>query len=175
MTTGRYALMALKGPDQPRLFILTQFPSRIGRQEDDHVRLSDPAVSRTHCEIRASDGALWLTVLSPDAPVTVDGTPVAQGAQAPLTANRSTIVVGGTTLALRDISVLLAKMEPGPAAGAPSVDPAVASAPVPAAAVQTAATAPPKESGPAAGDRRPDKRQRENAAENSSSLAYLPK
>jgi class 3 adenylate cyclase len=103
--------MVVKGPDQPHMFILAQFPSRIGRQEDDHVRLSDPALSHTHCEIHASDGALWLTVLSPDAPVTVDGTPVAQGARAPLTANRSKIVVGGTTLALRDISALLGKME----------------------------------------------------------------
>ena len=108
---GHYALMVVQGPDQPHMFMLAQFPARIGRNEDDQVRLSDPAVSPAHCEIFSIDNALWLTVLSPGAPVTVDGTPVAQGAKAPLTANRSKIVVGGTTLALRDISALLGKME----------------------------------------------------------------
>ncbi|MGH7259822.1 MAG: FHA domain-containing protein, partial [Nitrospiraceae bacterium] len=108
---GHYALMVVTGPDQPHMFMLTQFPARIGRNENDQVRLSDPAVSPAHCDILAIDGALWLTALSPDAPVTVDGTPVAQGTPARLTANHSKIVVGGTTLALRDISALLGKME----------------------------------------------------------------
>lgn len=103
--------MVVTGPDQPHMFMLTQFPARIGRNENDQVRLSDPAVSPAHCDILAIDGALWLTALSPDAPVTVDGTPVAQGTPARLTANHSKIVVGGTTLALRDISALLGKME----------------------------------------------------------------
>ena len=103
--------MVVQGPDQPHMFILAQFPARIGRNEDDQVRLSDPAVSPAHCEIFSIDNTLWLTVLSPGAPVTVDGIAVAQGAKAPLTANHSKIVVGGTTLALRDISALLGKME----------------------------------------------------------------
>ncbi len=108
---GQYAVMVVKGPDQPRMFMLAQFPARIGRNENDQVRLSDPAVSHAHCEILSIDGALWLTVLSLSSPVTVDGTPVAQGTPARLTANRSKIVVGGTTLALRDVSALLGRME----------------------------------------------------------------
>lgn len=103
--------MVVKGPDQPRMFLLAQFPARIGRNETDTVRLSDPSVSPAHCEILSVDGTLWLTALDPDAPVTVDGKPVAQGTPARLTANRCKIVVGGTTLALRDISALLGKME----------------------------------------------------------------
>ncbi|HEX9743038.1 MAG TPA: FHA domain-containing protein [Nitrospiraceae bacterium] len=109
--TGQYALMVVKGPDQPHMFMLTQFPARIGRSENDQVRLTDPAVSTAHCEILSVDGVLWLMALNPDPPVTVDGTPVKQGTPALLTANRSKIVVGGTTLALRDISALLGKME----------------------------------------------------------------
>ncbi len=107
----QYALMVVKGPDQPHMFMLAQFPARIGRNENDQVRLSDPAVSTAHCEILSIDGALWLTALNPDAPVTVDGTPVKLGTPARLTANRSKIVVVGTTLALRDISALLGRME----------------------------------------------------------------
>jgi len=108
---GQYALMVVTGPDQPHMFMLTQFPARIGRSENDQVRLSDPAVSPAHCEILSIDGVLWLTALNPDPPVTVDGTPVKQGTPARLTANRSKIMVGGTVLALRDISALLGKME----------------------------------------------------------------
>ncbi len=107
----QYALTVVTGPDQPHMFMLTQFPARIGRNEHDQVRLSDPAVSPAHCDILSIDGALWLTALNPDAPVSVDGTAVKQGTPARLTANRSKIVVGGTTLALRDISALLGRME----------------------------------------------------------------
>jgi class 3 adenylate cyclase len=108
---GQYALMVIQGPDQPRMFMLAQFPARIGRNETDQVRLSDPAVFPAHCEILSVDGALWLAALNPHAPVTVDGAPVKQGTPTRLTANRSKIVVGGTTLALRDLSALLGRME----------------------------------------------------------------
>jgi len=109
--TGQYALMVVKGIDQPHMFMLTQFPARIGRSENDQVRLSDPAVSSAHCEILSIDGVLWLKALNPDPPVAVDGTPVQQETPARLTANRSKIMVGDTVLALRDISALLGKME----------------------------------------------------------------
>jgi class 3 adenylate cyclase len=108
---GHYAVMAVQGPDLPRMFMLTQFPARIGRNEGDQVRLSDPAVAPAHCEIRLADGVLWLAALSSDGPVTVDGTPVKQGTPVRLAPNRSKITVGGTTLALRDISALVGKME----------------------------------------------------------------
>jgi len=108
---GQYALMVIQGPDQPHMFMLAQFPARIGRNETDQVRLTDPAVSPAHCEILSVDGALWLTALNPDAPVTVDGTPVKQGTPARLDPTRSKIVVGGTMLALRDLSALLGRME----------------------------------------------------------------
>ena len=109
--TGQYALMVVEGPDQPHMFMLTQFPARIGRSENDQVRLSDPAVAPAHCEIRLVDGVLWLAALNFTTPVKVDGQPVKQGTPAQLTANRSKIVVGDTVLTLRDISALLGKME----------------------------------------------------------------
>ena len=109
---GQYALMVIKGPDQPRMFMLPQFPARIGRGEHDEIKLSDPTVAPAHCEIRLVDGILWLASLNGDGPVTADGKPVSQGTPVQLTPNRSKIVVGGTTLALRDLSALAAKMEP---------------------------------------------------------------
>jgi class 3 adenylate cyclase len=93
------------------MFMLTQFPARIGRSENDQVRLTDPAVSPAHCEILSIEGVLWLSALNPTPPVTVDGTPAKQGTPARLAANRSKITVGATMLALRDISALLGKME----------------------------------------------------------------
>jgi class 3 adenylate cyclase len=128
-----YALMVLKGPDQPRLFVLTRFPARIGLEEDAHARLSDPAVAESRCEIHERDGRLWLVVVRADIPVTVDGQPVAQGTQAPLAANRSTIVLGDTTLALHDVSALLAKMELRPTADEPQPSAAPVTDPVPSA------------------------------------------
>lgn len=119
-SAGRYALMVLKGPDQPRLFMLTQLPTRIGREAGDAVVLSDPAVAPAHCEILEREEALWLTVPGPDLPpVLVDGRAVPPGEPVRLTANRSTIVIGGTTLALRDVGALVAKLEAVPAAVEP--------------------------------------------------------
>ena len=134
MVEGQYALMVIKGPDQPRMFMLPQFPARIGRSENDQVRLSDPAVAPAHCEIRLVDGILWLAALNFTGPVTVDGKPVKQGTPAQLTANRSKIVVGDTTLTLRDLSALIAKMATQTSSGETETAPATA----PAAARQAA-------------------------------------
>lgn len=140
----QYALMALKGPDQPRLFMLGQFPARVGRRADDAIRLSDPAVAPAHCEILEREQALWLTVLRPDlAPVLVDSRAVQPGELVRLTANRSMIVIGETTLALRDVGALVAKLEP-----APAVQPEESAAPEPAIP-DPAAPAPPMADAPA--------------------------
>jgi class 3 adenylate cyclase len=131
---GQYALMVIKGPDQPRMFMLPQFPARIGRGETDQVKLSDPAVAPAHCEIRLVDGMLWLAAFNSASPVTVDGKPVPQGTPVKLTANRSKIVVGGTTLTLRDLSAMIAKMATQTSSGETEAAPA----PAPVAARQAA-------------------------------------
>ena len=143
--SGRYALMAVKGPDQPRLFMLMQFPARVGRHADDAVTLSDPSIAPSHCEIVEHEGALWLSVPNPDAsPVLVDGKTVPPGEHVRLTADSSTIVLGETTLALRDVGSLMTRLNPGASdRPEPAPMPAVAAAPAKVAPAPARAGGPP--------------------------------
>lgn len=96
-------LVAIEGPDKDQVFFLERFPARIGREEGNQVRLSDPSVSRYHGQIQIQEGELWLTVLKKDAaPVTVDGRRFGYMETARLMPDQSVIVLGSTKLLLLD-------------------------------------------------------------------------
>lgn len=59
----KLTLLTLRGPTGREWYGFDRFPIRIGRRPDNEISISDPSVSRYHCEIVLRRGALWVADL----------------------------------------------------------------------------------------------------------------
>jgi DNA-binding NtrC family response regulator len=78
-----YQIEALSGPLRARVWPVTHVRTVIGRGLGCHIRISDPLVSRQHCELCIEDGTLVLRDLGSSNSVLLNGQPVREASLHP--------------------------------------------------------------------------------------------
>ncbi len=96
---GFLELHAVGGPDSGQVYRLTPGRHRLGRAGEAVLRIDDPDCSRVHAEIDVTVGGVLIRDLGSTNSTWVDGERV-EGSPVALT-ERSTVLVGGSTLRLR--------------------------------------------------------------------------
>jgi pSer/pThr/pTyr-binding forkhead associated (FHA) protein len=93
---ARFRLRVIAGPDAPQVIDSAAGDLNIGSGEGQHLRLSDPCVSRHHCVIRVSDDGVICEDLESTNGTFVSGHRIKSSVLVP----GDTIMVGETELAV---------------------------------------------------------------------------
>lgn len=117
-------LVVISGPDRGRAFPLAEGQTLIvGRGESAATHLTDPHVSRTHCQVQAGDGRFHLTDLGGRSGTLVNGQPTTGCDLKP----GDVIRIGGTELRFQREGSTDAATVVGPPPAKPQPTPAAAS------------------------------------------------